>query len=148
MDCLCISKRHCSFEREISRVPQAYKSIVIPLRLFFTFCLSLGCGPGLINKSELLRNQLEFLSIGKTTEQEVLTRLGEPENRYEGGTVLTCELREDTNHRLLISSLSFRTHPADDSLPHECNDPVSTSHVRRPSVEFNGSSFCTAVQVL
>lgn len=103
MDCLCISKRHCSSEREISRVPQAYESLVIPLRLFFTFCPSLGCGPGLINKSELLRNQLEFLSIGKTTEQEVLTRLGEPENRYEGGTVLTYELREDTNHRLHLA---------------------------------------------
>lgn len=81
-------------------MPQAYRSIVIPLCLLFIFCLSLGCGPGLINESELLRNQLEFLSIGKTTEQEVLTPLGEPGNRYEGGTVLTYELREETNHRL------------------------------------------------
>lgn len=87
---------------------QAYKSIVIPLCLFFTFCLSLGCGPGLINKSELLRNQLEFLSIGKTIEQEVLTRLGEPENRYEGGTVLTYELREDTNHHLHLADKKSR----------------------------------------
>ena len=87
---------------------QAYKSIVIPLCQFFTFCLSLGCGPGLINKSELLRNQLEFLSIGKTIEQEVLTRLGEPENRHEGGTVLTYELREDTNHHLHLADKKSR----------------------------------------
>jgi hypothetical protein len=75
----------------------------IPLCLFFTFYLSLGCSSGLINKSELLRNQLEFLSIGKTFEQEVLTQLGEPEDQHEGGTVLTYELREDTNHRLHLA---------------------------------------------
>ncbi len=71
--------------------------------------------------------------------------MGEPENQHEGGTVLTYELREGTNHRLhladkkslngdgfvwrpgplkpdtfhLISALSFRTHPTDDSLAHE-----------------------------
>ena len=61
------------------------------------------CGPRLIVKSELLRNQLEFLSIGKTIEQEVLIRLSEPEHQYEGGTVLTYELREDTNHRLHLA---------------------------------------------
>lgn len=65
----------------------------------FSFSIVQGCAPGLISKPELLRDQLGFLEVGKTTEQEVLARMGEPTNRYEGGKVLTYRLREDTRDR-------------------------------------------------
>ena len=68
------------------------------LCLFFCSIFQ-GCAPGITNQPELLRGELDFLQVGKTTEQEVIAKLGEPTNRYEGGKVLTYRLHEDTRHR-------------------------------------------------
>jgi len=76
---------------------RAYDSIFISLCLC-VFVLSLGCSPGIINKSELLPQQIGFLEIGKTTEQETIARMGTPSNWYEGGRVWIYSLREDTKH--------------------------------------------------
>jgi len=68
------------------------------------FSLSLGCAPGIINKSELLGQQLKFLETGKTTEQETIARMGIPSNRYEGGRVWIYSLREDTKHHFHLAN--------------------------------------------
>jgi hypothetical protein len=84
-------------------MPRACDSIVISLCLF-AFVISFGCSPGIINKSELLGQQLKFLEIGKTTEEETIARMGTPSNRYEGETVWIYSLREDTKHQLHLAS--------------------------------------------
>ena len=81
---------------------QPYKSFIISVCLC-VFTLPLGCSPGIINKSELLGQQLRFLETGKTTEQETITRMGTPSNRYEGGRVWTYSLREDTKHHFHLA---------------------------------------------
>lgn len=75
-----------------------HKSILFALCLF-SFSIVQGCAPGITNKPELLHQRLGFLEYGKTTEEEVLVRMGEPANRYEGGKVLTYRLLEDTRDR-------------------------------------------------
>lgn len=72
------------------------------------FSLSLGCTPGIINKSVSQHQQLGFLLIGKTTEQETIARMGESLYRYEGGKIWIYWLLEDTRHRLYFPNESYK----------------------------------------
>ncbi len=67
-----------------------------------------GCAAGLVEKPEMLREKVRFLHDGKTTQQEVLNRLGDPFNRYEGGRILTYIMREDANGRLHVMNEATR----------------------------------------
>jgi hypothetical protein len=44
---------------------------------------------------QLVSERLPFIRDGKTSKEEVVSRLGEPANRYEGGRILTYEMCED-----------------------------------------------------
>jgi hypothetical protein len=44
---------------------------------------------------QLVSERLPFIQDGKTSKEEVLSRLGEPANRYEGGRILTYEMCPD-----------------------------------------------------
>lgn len=43
----------------------------------------------------LVSERLPFIYDGKTSKEEVLSRLGEPDSRYEGGRILTYKMCED-----------------------------------------------------
>ena len=44
---------------------------------------------------QLVSERLPFIRDGKTSKEEILNRLGEPVNRYEGSRILTYEMCED-----------------------------------------------------
>lgn len=84
-------------------MPQACVTIIISFCLC-VLSLSIGCSSsGIINKSVSQYQQLGFLQIGKTTEQETLAQMGEPNYVYEGVKVWVYRLYEDTRHRLYFA---------------------------------------------
>jgi hypothetical protein len=55
-----------------------------------------GCATVVVPlEPQLVSERLPFIRDGKTSKEEVLSRLGEPANRYEGGRILTYEMCED-----------------------------------------------------
>jgi len=44
---------------------------------------------------QLVSERLPFIQDGKTSKEEILSRLGEPYNRYQGAQILTYEMCED-----------------------------------------------------
>jgi len=87
-------------------MPRACNTIVLSLCLC-VFALSLGCSPGIVNKSVSQHQELGFLQIGKTTEQETIARMGERGYRYEDGKVRVYQLLKDTSHRLYFPNESY-----------------------------------------
>jgi hypothetical protein len=51
------------------------------------------------------RSWLPFLIEGRTTKEEVLSRLGTPVNEYEGGIIVSYILRENRNSQLQVADL-------------------------------------------
>jgi hypothetical protein len=88
-------------------MPRACNTIVISLCLCVC-SLSLGCSPGIINKSVSQHQELGFLQIGKTPEQETIGRMGEPNYMFEGGKVWVYRLYQDARHRLYFPNETFR----------------------------------------
>jgi len=54
------------------------------------------------------RSWLPFLIEGRTTQEEVLNRLGTPFNQYEDGNISVYILRENLNSRLQVGDLGRR----------------------------------------
>lgn len=88
-------------------MPRAFDSIIISFWLC-VFSLSLGCSPGIINKVVSEHEELGFLQIGKSTEQEMIAQVGEPNYRFEGGRVWVYSLVEDKRHRLNFPNESYK----------------------------------------
>ena len=65
--------------------------------LFFVSALLLaGCATVVVPlEPQLVSERLPFIRDGKTSKQEVLGRLGEPDSRYEGEQILTYVMCED-----------------------------------------------------
>ena len=61
----------------------------IGLALACTFLLT-GCATVVAQlEPQLVSERLPFVQDGRTSKEEVFRRLGEPDNRYEGGRILT-----------------------------------------------------------
>ena len=55
-----------------------------------------GCATVVVPlEPQLVSERLPFIRDGKTSKQEVLNRLGEPDSRYEGEQILTYVMCED-----------------------------------------------------
>jgi len=65
--------------------------------LFFVSALLLaGCATVVVPlEPQLVSERLPFIRDGKTSKQEILSRLGEPDSRYEGEQILTYVMCED-----------------------------------------------------
>ena len=65
--------------------------------LFFVSALLLAsCATVVVPlEPQLVSERLPFIRDGKTSKQEVLSRLGEPDSRYEGEQILTYVMCED-----------------------------------------------------
>ena len=65
--------------------------------LFFVSALLLASCATIVVPLEpqLVSERLPFIRDGKTSKQEVLSRLGEPDSRYEGEQILTYVMCED-----------------------------------------------------
>ena len=65
--------------------------------LFLVSALLLaGCATVVVPlEPQLVSERLPFIRDGKTSKQEVLSRLGEPDSRYEGEQILTYVMCED-----------------------------------------------------
>jgi hypothetical protein len=67
-------------------------AVNIGLVLACTFLLT-GCASVIAQlEPQLVSERLPFVQDGKTSNEEVLRRLGEPDNRYEGGRILTYKM--------------------------------------------------------
>lgn len=67
----------------------------IGLVLACTFLLT-GCATVVAPLApQLVSERLPFVHDGQTSKEEVLGRLGEPDNRYEGGRILTYKMCEE-----------------------------------------------------
>jgi hypothetical protein len=51
---------------------------------------------------ETAKSRMPFLVEGKTSKEEVLTRLGDPANQYEDGRIVTYVMSEDLNSRFHV----------------------------------------------
>jgi hypothetical protein len=54
-----------------------------------------GCSTVTQLEPQLVSERLPFIRDGMTSKEEVLSRLGMPDNRYEGGRILTYEMCAD-----------------------------------------------------
>jgi hypothetical protein len=72
------------------------RKFIIP-SLCVTYVIGqVGCAAVVAPQSpQIVSQMLPFIRDGKTPREEVLNRLGEPANRYEGGRILTYEMCED-----------------------------------------------------
>lgn len=61
-----------------------------------------GCASTLKPCPELLREQVSFISDGKTTRQELLDRLGASVSQYEEGRIHIYVMRQDGQDRLRV----------------------------------------------
>ena len=67
----------------------------IGLLLACTFLFT-GCATVVAQlEPQLVSERLPFVQDGKTSKEEVLSRLGEPDNCYEGGRILTYKMCEE-----------------------------------------------------
>jgi hypothetical protein len=51
--------------------------------------------------------QLAFLQVGQVTRSEVILRLGDPSNSYEGGRIVSYRLKESNGHHPVGASDKF-----------------------------------------
>ena len=64
--------------------------------LFLVSALLLaGCSTVMQLEPQLVSERFPFIRDGKTSKEEILSRLGEPGNRYQGARILTYEMCED-----------------------------------------------------
>lgn len=72
------------------------RSSWVRMGLVILTLLLVGCATVVTPQDpQIVGQMLPFIRDGKTSREEVLNRLGEPANRYEGGRILTYELCED-----------------------------------------------------
>jgi hypothetical protein len=86
----------------------------------FLVCVLLlaGCATVVVPlEPQLVSERLPFIRDGKTSNKEVLSRLGMPDNRYEGGRILTYEMCEDISLEGRLRSDTRPTGEKGEALP-------------------------------
>jgi hypothetical protein len=76
------------------RSRESYGFLLLKVYLIVTVLLVAGCAASTVapENPQIVSERLPFIQDGKTPRKEVLSRLGEPDYRHEGGRILAYKL--------------------------------------------------------
>ena len=69
------------------------------VQVLVTAMMIAGCSTVAPPDPQLISERIPFIRDGMTSQEEVLFRLGEADNRYEGGRILTYHMCEPRNQK-------------------------------------------------
>ena len=76
------------------RSSDSYGGLLLKVYLIVTILLVAGCAASTVapEDPQVVSERLPFIRDGKTPRKEVLSRLGEPDYRHEGGRILAYKM--------------------------------------------------------
>jgi hypothetical protein len=80
-----------------------YSFLIIFICISIATFTSVSCSQKIVTiDKRVVSEQFKFIHEGSTSQKEILNRLGEPANQYQGGRIFTYLLHENRNYQLNV----------------------------------------------